>query len=206
MTIEFMSHASPKLLAKAQSMGVIVRGVRPVPNPGGMSYYHHVFVKFRVFELLEYKRLLYFDSDCIFLKAMDELFALPPAPLYAPRAWWEKKFFTSMLMVIDPAACQPNDKNMWDRVGKKDNWFDMDILNDMYGSYISLLSPYLSTLVGHWADLEAPTPFPDALDSLLAKISHVHFTFGRKPWDFPASRVLALSQLRSMKPKGTVCG
>jgi hypothetical protein len=114
MTSEFVKSASPVLMARAKAMGVIIRSVAPVPNPGGMGYYHQVFVKFRVFELLEYKRLLYFDSDCIFLKVclffvspffvtncvqpMDELFLLPPAPLYAPRAWWEQKFFTSMFM------------------------------------------------------------------------------------------------------------
>jgi hypothetical protein len=69
----------------------------------------------------------------------------------------------------------------------------MDILNDIYGPYISLLSPYLSTLVGHWADLEARTPFPGPLDQLLSKVYHVHFTFGRKPWDFPGDKGGALA-------------
>jgi hypothetical protein len=97
------------------------------------------------------------------------------------------------MQVIDPGLCEPNNKDMWSRVGKKSNWFDMDILNDMYGPYITLLSPYMSTLVGHWADLEAKTPFPDPLDQLMAKVSHVHFSFGRKPWDFPEEKGAALS-------------
>jgi alpha-N-acetylglucosamine transferase len=70
ITSNFAKHASSLLLAKAKSMNVIVKSVENVADPAGsMTYYHQVFVKFRVFELT-YKRVIYFDSDSLFLKVL----------------------------------------------------------------------------------------------------------------------------------------
>ena len=48
-----------------------------ISNKGYYNYWTHTFDKFHVFDLIEYDKIVYLDSDLYILKNIDELFDLP---------------------------------------------------------------------------------------------------------------------------------
>ena len=51
---------------------------------GDMTWSESV-TKLHIFNLTEYKRIVYLDSDALVMRNLDHLFQLPPHFLYAPR-------------------------------------------------------------------------------------------------------------------------
>lgn len=63
----------------------------------------HSLTKLRAFQEWGYDHVVYFDADATPQTNLDHLFYLPPAPLYAPNAYWlPQSFFASTLLVIEP--------------------------------------------------------------------------------------------------------
>eukprot|EP01126_Amoeba_proteus_P028572 TRINITY_DN2817_c0_g1_i18.p1 TRINITY_DN2817_c0_g1~~TRINITY_DN2817_c0_g1_i18.p1 ORF type:complete len:194 (+),score=29.60 TRINITY_DN2817_c0_g1_i18:82-663(+) len=53
------------------------------------SYYQHVFVKYSIFGLVEYSRIIYMDSDALVLKKLDDFFNFPSQmTIAAPMMYW----------------------------------------------------------------------------------------------------------------------
>jgi hypothetical protein len=51
--------------------------------------------------------VLFFDADGLVMRGMNALFALPPVPLAAPRAWWmEQPLMSAQLMLVEPSAAR----------------------------------------------------------------------------------------------------
>ena len=90
---------------KFNKIGAKIIEVDPLQQAYHSSgYYTDVMTKFRVFDLIEYDRFIYMDSDSIYLKNMDNLFLIPPTPLAVPKAYWLDNFLTTILMVVQPTT------------------------------------------------------------------------------------------------------
>jgi hypothetical protein len=106
--------------------------------------------KIRVFELVQYDRVLHLDSDITLLQHMDELFLLPKTPIAMPRAYWSNGLppswqLTSIIMLVEP---NPNEVNAMMEVLR--HWqtrpdyanskkYDMDLLNHRFGASAMVL-------------------------------------------------------------------
>lgn len=90
-------------------------------------------------------------------------------------------------------------EGLWDL--RRDRWYDMDILNEVFGPWVTLLSPLYSTLVAHW-EKNRIKPFAGSMDDLFEqRVHHVHFSFPKKPWSFPRKRSDAIEVLKEMAPE-----
>lgn len=98
------------------------------------------FTKLLAFNLTSYKRVLSLDSDATVLQSMDELFLLPPSPVAMPRAYWlpEKPTLSSQLVLVQPSELEMN-RVLEAFQNRSEDEFDMEIVNNLYGSYCTVL-------------------------------------------------------------------
>ncbi|KAK3724476.1 hypothetical protein LTR37_001100 [Vermiconidia calcicola] len=117
-------------------------------DPGTLknpSVYETSVSKLRIFELNEYDKVIYFDSDSTLFQHMDELFSLPRTAIAMPRAYWSDSPraqwpLSSALMVIEPNAAET--KHIWETLQwwrlsperSDSRHYDNDLLNDRFGS------------------------------------------------------------------------
>jgi alpha-N-acetylglucosamine transferase len=170
------------VLNRIEKLGAVPLQVEDMPRAQGHNgYYHYANVKLRVFQLYQYQRIIFLDSDTIILKSLDHLFLLPRGiGLAAPRVYWIKdQEFTSTMLVIEPS------EELWQKIDKelhpvKPDHFDMDILNDALGRDCLILPNIYGLLNSHWEnknDLNMGN-----LDVLKEKAYLAHFTAVGKPW------------------------
>lgn len=126
------------------------------------GYYADCLLKLLAFKMHlidpSLRRVLAFDSDQLILQNPDHLFmGLPDVDLAAPRAYWlAKDFLASTFLMINLSD------RLWhvveralDSVGF--NKFDMDLINDLLGDTVMMLSGEYVTLNSHWEDWNLPT-------------------------------------------------
>ena len=97
-------------LRSLHTIPIRVPGVR---NPSAKATRRHLrdnFTKLRAWQLVEYSKIIYSDSDFIFTKNCDDLFELPDI-VYAGRnfittqgKWPDPKTFNAGFMVLEPSA------------------------------------------------------------------------------------------------------
>ncbi|KAH9827368.1 hypothetical protein Tdes44962_MAKER09748 [Teratosphaeria destructans] len=146
-----------------RSAGVTVHVERAPPLKGtGASYYQDCLLKLVAFKLHEWdptlKRVLAFDSDQLVMKNLDHLFVgLPDVDLAAPRAYWlAKDFLASTFLMINLSD------RLWRTVETalatvQYNKFDMDLINEVLGETVMMLSGEYVTLNSHWEDWGLPS-------------------------------------------------
>ncbi|KAK3067252.1 hypothetical protein LTR53_015982, partial [Teratosphaeriaceae sp. CCFEE 6253] len=130
---------------------------------GGGGYYQDCLLKLLAFKLHRLDptltRVLAFDADQLILRNLDALFAgLPPVDLAAPRAYWlAKDFLASTFLLINLSD------RLWATVeaamksgGQGKGEFDMDLLNEVLGDEVMMLSGEFVTLNSHWEDWNLP--------------------------------------------------
>ncbi|KAI8476613.1 MAG: nucleotide-diphospho-sugar transferase [Monoraphidium minutum] len=155
------------------------------------------------FNMTEYKRVVFMDSDCLVLRSPDWLFGVPEADLSAPRAYWldpgELKpdcgsatwratdgpqvglqmKFTSAVMVINPS------ERIWNRLVNKyfpngaakilPGYYDMDLLNVEFRNEVQLLrGESVMALTLHWS--EALDPVPSAFKPYMSREELLNLT------------------------------
>jgi hypothetical protein len=164
--------------------------------------------KIRVFELVQYERVLHLDSDITLLQHMDELFFMPKTPIAMPRAYWSDvppayMPLTSIVMLVDP---NPNEVlammetlRQWQQAPDylKSKKYDMDIINHRFGGSAMVLphrpyamltaefrahnhSTYLGYLHGHESDVRGKWDPDKAFKE--AKLVHFSDWPLPKPW------------------------
>lgn len=125
------------------------------------SYYEDCLLKLLAFKLHaldpRLKRILALDSDQLVMQNLDHLFAgLPEVDLAAPRAYWlSRDVLASTFMMISLSD------RLWKTVeGALDtigyDKFDMDLINDLLGDIVMMLSGEYVTLNSHWEDWNLP--------------------------------------------------
>ena len=116
-------------------------------------------VKLRIFQLFEYDRIIFMDSDMLVKRNLDHLFLLPESShIAAPRVYFEPEEtipnpkFCSCLMVFTPT------EHMWQRIMSyygSDGYvterelYDMDLLNREFGGEVTFLSGLYELLTSH---------------------------------------------------------
>lgn len=115
--------------------------------------------KLRVFDLIQYDRILHLDSDITLMKHMDELFTLPKTPIAMPRSHWSDGepstwSLTSLIMLLEPNTneipAMMQTLRQWQTrpENAKSKRHDTDLLTHRFGSSAMVLPnrPYtLST-------------------------------------------------------------
>ncbi|MGH2956738.1 MAG: glycosyltransferase [Solirubrobacterales bacterium] len=186
---------SPPLEKAIREAGIESRPVSP-PRQVRNKRFRDCLTKLRLFELLDYDRVVFADVDAIPLRRLDYLFELPIAgPVAAPLAYWvPQPFWTSALLVVEPsAACRR--RVMHHVEAARRSWdCDMDILNAAFAAEIHTLPRDAFCLNSEWEEEDRPGYFPDPVDAY-ARVSLVHFTALGKPWSYSPEEV------HSLRPK-----
>lgn len=145
---------SSQLLARANRLYNVrlypmeVLGLDGVVPPGTLeepSSWETGVTKFRAFELDDFDRVLYFDSDILLRQHVDELFLLPSAPIAMLRRYWSDVHHTEWplsgaLMLIEPNSAELD--GLWERLQDwrlvperaDDKTYDDDLLDDRFRS------------------------------------------------------------------------
>ncbi|KAK7423690.1 hypothetical protein QQX98_000880 [Neonectria punicea] len=199
---------SSKYHSSLKALGVEVVKEQPMPlNSNSSDYYRGCLLKLAAFRMHEIapslRRVLVLDADQLILRSLDHLFGLPPADLYAPRAYWiDESFLSSTLMLIQPTA------KLWTEIQQTvatlpPHQYDMDIVNALFGDDATRLPGSYVALNNHWEDwslpswfeskaIAAPSPSPGPsqpasekdLEDLYIQTYVVHFTAMGKPWKY----------------------
>jgi alpha-N-acetylglucosamine transferase len=180
------------ILATMQRMGVFARQVGNLP-PAYPPHFKDSLIKLRVFEQLQYRRVVFLDADTIPLASLDHLFDLEfGEAVAAPRAYWlGQPFATSLLLVVKPSL------SMWARVERHFDTAcvrrlaDMDIINLEFLNDTYYLPDEYSCLNSEWEDRDAPHHFGVASGSH-GRIKLLHFTALGKPWSYRPATVRQL--------------
>jgi len=155
---------------------VQTRRVEPISNPHGhgQARFASVFTKLRVFELLEYRRITFIDSDAIVLKNIDDLFGRDG--FFVAPDWGMELTdqFNSGLISFSPS------EELLSRIhasiahtGSYDGG-DQGFLNEVFRADIKWLPPEYNTLK------RLPVNHPTAININDVKV--LHFV-GDNPWD-----------------------
>jgi hypothetical protein len=132
--------AGPDADGEAESPGTLDK-----PSDWNLSV-----TKLRVFELVQYDRVLHLDSDITLQQHMDELFLLPKTPIAMPRAYWSDGppslwQLTSLIMLIEPnpheIRAMMEALHQWQKQPDyaKSKKYDMDLLNHRFGASAMVL-------------------------------------------------------------------
>ncbi|KAJ3673691.1 hypothetical protein LUZ60_005683 [Juncus effusus] len=97
---EFISPAQLHALqAAGWSLRKIERIHNPNPRPDGLFEYN--YSKFRIFQLTDYDKLVFIDSDIVVLRNLDILFSFPSISARVDH----DELFNSGIMVVEPSNC-----------------------------------------------------------------------------------------------------
>ena len=179
----FLHHGvSPDMVARARRANFITRDVEPLRFTRG-KYYRDCLTKLRIFQLVEYERVVFIDADSLPLQNLDHLFTSPfTQAIAAPRTYWlPQPVATSLLLVVNPSMEQ------WERVRRhfasafEKRLYDMEIINLEFKDEIHFLADEYGCLNSEWCSATGPFHFGDAERARrLAKL--VHFSHLGKPW------------------------
>ncbi|CAK0732461.1 hypothetical protein CVIRNUC_000134 [Coccomyxa viridis] len=135
------SETVTRRLVKLDQLMVKVVGV-DIVNQSGDATWAQSTTKLRFFELIQYRRLIYFDADGLVMRSMDHLFSLPSAPVAMPRAYWlSQPAMCNALAVIEPSAQRLGELL---HQAETAGGFDMDVMNDLYkGQCLVLPNEYV---------------------------------------------------------------
>ena len=94
---------SKRNMVRATEDDIVIHPYNQMNGPNG--YYRESMAKLLIWNLVEYERVVYMDSDAIVVKPLHPLFFLPDVPLASPIAYWENEnCFTGALLIAKPSA------------------------------------------------------------------------------------------------------
>lgn len=165
-----------ELLLKEKNIEIFK--IKPISNPNshGQSRFKDTYNKLRIFDFIEYDKLVYIDSDCIVLKDIDKLFNLRTEISAAPD--WGLKYaegFNSGVIVFTPSEKLKN--LIYDSLQKdvaSSDGGDQGFLNAILKDKITYISPEFNYLKRNF-DKRSWVYDKD-------NISVLHYV-GIKPWD-----------------------
>ncbi|KAK0113131.1 glycogenin glucosyltransferase [Cadophora gregata] len=136
---------------------------------------HSTFTKITLWKQLQFRRIVYMDSDMVALRAPDELFDLPQAFSAAPDIGWPD-IFNSGLMVLNPNMGDYYALLAMAERGISFDGADQGLLNMHFKNNFNRLSfTYNVTPSAHYQYLPAFQHFQSS-------ISVAHFIGQEKPW------------------------
>jgi hypothetical protein len=149
-----MQMAEKKFGVKVQPVDLLGANANvKTESPGTLdkpSDWNLSITKLRVFELVQYDRILHLDGDITLLQHLDELFLLPKTPIAMPRAYWSDGppslwQLTSLIMLVEPnpheILAMMETLRQWQTQPNyaKSKKYDMDLLNHRFGASAMVL-------------------------------------------------------------------
>jgi lipopolysaccharide biosynthesis glycosyltransferase len=181
---------------------IVTHGYNQMNGPNG--YYRESMAKLLIWNLVEYKRVVYMDSDAIVVKPLHPLFFLPNAHLASPVAYWENEnCITGALLIAQPSTSLY--KSLASHIDKvvAQGRTEMDLLNRYFqrilphsshsknfpsvlmlpGHILALSLHFRTNIHGYGTSnkMDATDVFPDT-NELENEAWIVHFSGGPKPW------------------------
>ncbi|XP_047983924.1 putative UDP-glucuronate:xylan alpha-glucuronosyltransferase 4 [Salvia hispanica] len=123
-------HISPKSINGLQSAGWKIKRIQRIRNPHSTknSYNKWNYSKLRLWQLTDYDKIIFIDSDFIVTKSLDEFFKYPGISARGNN----KDRFNSGLMLLEPSMCTFRSlmEKRW--VVRSYNGGDQGYLNEMF--------------------------------------------------------------------------
>ncbi|XP_057809128.1 putative UDP-glucuronate:xylan alpha-glucuronosyltransferase 4 [Salvia miltiorrhiza] len=123
-------HVSPKSIDDLRSAGWKIRRIQRIRNPHSIknSYNEWNYSKLRLWQLVEYDKVMFIDSDFIVTRSLDEFFIYPGISAKGNNEYR----FNSGLMLLEPSLC--TFKTLMERrwLVRSYNGGDQGFLNEMF--------------------------------------------------------------------------
>lgn len=158
----------PKSITGLKAAGWKIQRIKRILSPFAKrgAYNRWNYSKLRIWQLTEYDKIIFIDSDLVLLKNLDHLFVYPQLSA-APN---HKVLFNSGLMVIEPSQCMFQQMmNKTDKV-RSYNGGDQGFLNEIF-TWWHRLPTKVNLLKGFQNDEDENHEVPYAIHYL-----------GLKPW------------------------
>ncbi|KAL8477092.1 hypothetical protein ACS0TY_029414 [Phlomoides rotata] len=157
-----------------------VRTIQRIRNPKAEkdAYNEWNYSKFRLWELTDYDKIIFIDSDLLILKNIDFLFAMPEVSATGN----SEHFFNSGVMVIEPSNC--TFQLLMDHVNDtvSYNGGDQGYLNEIF-TWWHRIPRHLNFLKHFWVgDDEEARRKKVGLFEADPPVIHVLHYLGNKPW------------------------
>jgi len=171
---------------------------RPQKSESALRHWDNTFNKLLMFELVQYEKVVYLDSDMLVLRNLDHLFERPhmsaavPDKLMPGHESWVQ--LCSALMVVEPQAglTEAIMQHVPAVEGRMKSFSDQDLLHEHFPDWPS--HPELELPQGYGI-------FPDSIDRYVKQLGYnlnftapdqrtiavVHFVGSRKPWSWSAA-------------------
>ncbi|XP_027770832.1 galactinol synthase 2-like isoform X2 [Solanum pennellii] len=189
------------------NQGCIVREIEPVYPPENqtqfaMTYYVINYSKLRIWEFVEYKKMIYLDGDIQVFENIDHLFDLPNGYFYAVMDCFCEKTWSHTPQYNIGYCQQSPEKIQWpeENLGPKPNLYfnaGMFVFEPSLLTYHNLLSFLKVTPPTSFAEQDIYKPIPNKYNLVLAmlwrhpenvevdKVNVVHYcAAGSKPWRY----------------------
>jgi len=157
--------------------------IEPIENPfakanQGYDYFDTMFCKYRIWQLTDYERVVYLDSDTLVLGSLDDLLTRPS--FAAAPCIWPPDRLNAGVLVIEPSEATFGD--LTSRFGELTSYdgSDQGFLNSYYHDWFTgsperrLPSKYNTTQLLY--------TYGKVWKQLLPEIKILHYTGPWKPW------------------------
>eukprot|EP00931_Biecheleriopsis_adriatica_P065933 TRINITY_DN40380_c0_g1_i1.p1 TRINITY_DN40380_c0_g1~~TRINITY_DN40380_c0_g1_i1.p1 ORF type:complete len:319 (+),score=68.32 TRINITY_DN40380_c0_g1_i1:63-1019(+) len=177
----------------------------------GTSQWSSSFLKLRISELFEYRRVVYFDVDTFPLGNMDHLFSISefPIEIAAPRAYWLGQPFVQSggPMVIDPETYfyKRDFSSVLDHNSGSFNG-EMDWVNKHFQSSLTVMDAFYALLIAEWCPSDKvyqhfQKHFEQSSEWVYDHAVLVHFIADWKPWKFASTDDLVSRMCPGSQPE-----
>lgn len=159
-------------------------------NPIMANIWENCFTKFKIFDLLDFNKIVFLDADIMVLKNLDHLFNAPHMTSALDgeyfNLWPDWPHFNTGCLVIEPSHeifkdilqfannLSLEDLKQYDYV-----MADQEILNLYYNDWINKNDLHLNK----YYDIFAPYILEEHLEDVKTNCYFIHYT-GRKPWQY----------------------
>ncbi len=194
------TNVSPYLVNLMREAGLLPILSRS-PRPAAGRTFRDSLLKLRVFQMVQYERVVFMDADALPWSNLESLFALNfHEPVALPVAYWlNQPYGTTALMVAQPSVENWHHILSWidasTSAGRRIQG-DMDVVNLAFDGCIHYLPGDFLCLNGDWNDRQFMPIYGDP-DAAVSRLHVVHFTDLGKPWFYrPATVRRRRSQAR----------
>lgn len=178
----------------------------------GVSAWNNTFFKFRIFELVDYNKCVFLDSDMIVLKNIDVLFSYPHMSAvkndyqFIAKPWNGE--LNSGLLVFEPnkdickklIGMAPNIINLC--ISQNKGVGDQDVINFMFSDWHLHNELHISEIYNCAINMITKQHWMHLVDYSVKDIAIVHFVGPFKPWQgalkYAINRLLKLKFPESM--------
>ncbi|KAJ7551331.1 hypothetical protein O6H91_06G010800 [Diphasiastrum complanatum] len=162
-----------------KSAGWKIRQIKRIRNPKAERsvYNEWNYSKFRLWQLTDYKKIIYIDADLLVLRNIDFLFSLPDISAIGNH----ESLFNSGVMVIEPSNC--TFQMLMDQINEIEsyNGGDQGYLNEVF-TWWHRLPKHVNFLKHFWSNDSEEIMLKTELFAAEPPVLYVIHYLGIKPW------------------------